>query len=173
MLENRSDDEVARLVPTARFLDGGGMNAGGCSVRGADGGTLRVWGCGYSKGHGGENGAWQPQGEARRKMLAQIPPGVDILITHGPPSSLPREPFGMKKSASDKPMRGCALLLDEVSKKQPKVHVFGHSHEAHGAHRPDGDGSGTLFVAATSVRETTLTAENPPLVLDVPAAKGP
>jgi len=66
-----------------------------------------------------------------------IPTDTDILITHGPP-----------KGILDKNMEGgscgCPFLLERVKEIKPKVHVFGHIHEAHGQ-ESDGD---TLFINA-------------------------
>ena len=153
LLERLGSAEVARLVPSARFLCGGDV------VRVCGG--LRVWGCGYSLGHGGANSAWQPEGAAREKVLGSVPSGIDVLITHGPPE-LPRAPFGKKGKGSF----GCPGLLEASLRAAPAVHVFGHDHGAYGAaRRPSGR---TLYVCATSVVEGTLTAENPPIVLDVP-----
>ena len=57
-------------------------------------------------------------------------------------------------------------MLEASLRAAPAVHVFGHDHGAYGAaRRPSGR---TLYVCATSVVEGTLTAENPPIVLDVP-----
>lgn len=49
-----------------------------------------------------------------------IPTNVDILVTHDPP-----------KDILDKGL-GCEYLRQEVAQQQPRVHVFGHIHEAAG-----------------------------------------
>ena len=59
----------------------------------------------------------------------------------------------------------CLLRVTEIRACRPAVHVFGHDHSAHGGAR-HGD---TLYICGTSVREGTLSAENPPIVFDVPA----
>ncbi len=60
------------------------------------------------------------------KHWNRIPSDTDILITHGPP-------FGI----GDKTVRGekvgCADLLEKVEQINPKVHLFGHIHEAYGS----------------------------------------
>jgi len=66
-----------------------------------------------------------PRGEALAKVWAKIPPGVDVLITHGPPEGI-----------LDRTIRGevvgCRDLLARVHEVKPKLHVFGHIHEAAG-----------------------------------------
>lgn len=58
----------------------------------------------------------------------QIPSGLDMLITHGPPR-------GILDQASPKMNTehcGCDDLLLAVKEKKPKVHVFGHIHGGYG-----------------------------------------
>ena len=76
-----------------------------------------------------------PDIAARWKL---IPDDTDILITHGPPAGI-----------LDQPRRGgpvgCVDLLDRVQEVKPKLHLFGHIHEARGVlDTPD-----TLFVNAS------------------------
>jgi predicted phosphodiesterase len=67
----------------------------------------------------------RPRGEALREHWARIPAGLDLLITHGPPQGLrDRTFFGASV--------GCADLLARVREVPPRLHVFGHIHEAHG-----------------------------------------
>ena len=92
---------------------------------------------------------WQPvfldwafnleRGSALREKWAMIPEGTDVLITHGPPRGILDEVFGGERV-------GCADLLERVRKVNPKVHVFGHIHEARGMHEQDG----TTFVNAST-----------------------
>jgi len=49
-----------------------------------------------------------------------IPKGVDVLITHDPPQ-------GILDAG-----HGCQYLKQEVIAQLPRLHVFGHIHEAHG-----------------------------------------
>ncbi|KAK3655911.1 hypothetical protein LTR22_010069 [Elasticomyces elasticus] len=57
---------------------------------------------------------------------ANIPAGVDIMMTHGPPTgcldSIPDQKKGV----------GCDSLLNAVQTARPKLHCFGHIHEGHG-----------------------------------------
>ncbi|ETN43248.1 uncharacterized protein HMPREF1541_02407 [Cyphellophora europaea CBS 101466] len=54
--------------------------------------------------------------------------GVDILITHGPPAHI------LDKTYSGEDV-GCVHLRRAVERCKPRLHVFGHIHEAAGAMR--------------------------------------
>ncbi len=59
---------------------------------------------------------------------AKIPAGLDLLVTHGPPHGLgDRVIVGIHA--------GCEDLLTRVREVEPRVHIFGHIHEAAGAYR--------------------------------------
>ncbi|KAK0127617.1 hypothetical protein ONS96_007144 [Cadophora gregata f. sp. sojae] len=53
-------------------------------------------------------------------------PGVDIMMTHGPPK-------GILDLTADGNV-GCEALLRAVSRARPLLYCFGHIHEAYGAH---------------------------------------
>jgi predicted phosphodiesterase len=56
---------------------------------------------------------------------AEIPDGLDLLITHGPPKEIgDRMILGMHV--------GCSDLAARVREVRPRFHVFGHIHEAAG-----------------------------------------
>lgn len=65
---------------------------------------LRIYGC-----------SWDKQG-ARK-----VPEDVDILITHEPPQGI-----------LDGDGKGCQYLRRDVESQRPRLHVFGHIHEASG-----------------------------------------
>jgi Icc-related predicted phosphoesterase len=69
-----------------------------------------------------------------------IPPDTDLLITHGPP-------FGILDKVENGPNVGCEDLLAVVEQINPKLHVFGHIHEARGIVEK----SKTIFVNASMV----------------------
>ncbi len=57
-----------------------------------------------------------------------IPEGVDVLVTHGPPSGIldvVLSPFGVKSV-------GCEALRRKVLEIKPKIHAFGHIHGGYG-----------------------------------------
>ena len=79
---------------------------------------------------------WQPRffdwafnldrGALLAKKWAKIPTGVDVLVTHGPPHGI------LDRTDRGEPV-GCEELLTAVVERvKPKVHVFGHIHEAYG-----------------------------------------
>ena len=63
-----------------------------------------------------------PRGQLR-KYWKQIPSGLDILITHGPP-------YGILGSEGSKP-RGDEELLAALQRVKPRVRVFGHIHSGY------------------------------------------
>ena len=99
---------------------------------------LRVWGSPWQPAFHG----WAfnlPRGEALADRWALIPPGLDILVTHGPPQGL-GDGFTMHGRA------GCADLRARVAVVRPRLHVFGHIHQDGGAWLSDG----TLFANVTT-----------------------
>jgi Icc-related predicted phosphoesterase len=64
--------------------------------------------------------------EELRKKWQNIPPDVQILITHGPPA-------GILDFTVDRKHAGSTSLLAEIIQRiKPKLHIFGHIHEGHG-----------------------------------------
>ncbi|GIK02309.1 hypothetical protein Aspvir_006358 [Aspergillus viridinutans] len=55
-------------------------------------------------------------------------PAVDIMITHGPPA-------GVLDTVVNGGSVGCEGLFAAVKRARPRMHVFGHIHEGHGALR--------------------------------------
>jgi hypothetical protein len=78
---------------------------------------------------------WQPwfydwafnlqRGPQIRAKWELIPSNTDILISHGPP-------LGHGDLTSRREQVGCADLLATVEANRPKLHIFGHIHEAYG-----------------------------------------
>lgn len=65
------------------------------------------------------------RGTEIKKHWDLIPNDTDILITHGPP-------FGILDQTVRGENVGCKELLIRVLEIKPKIHVFGHIHEAYG-----------------------------------------
>ncbi|KAL5339058.1 Metallo-dependent phosphatase-like protein [Aspergillus crustosus] len=63
------------------------------------------------------------------KSIVPSYPGVDILLTHGPPYGILDQVVGSGESV------GCEHLYRAVERARPAVHVFGHIHEGYGARR--------------------------------------
>jgi predicted phosphodiesterase len=81
---------------------------------------------------------WQPRfriwafGASRGAELASkwalIPPRVDVLVTHGPPHG-----YGDRIVWRDLVRQvGCVDLLARVREVKPRLHLFGHIHQAPG-----------------------------------------
>jgi predicted phosphohydrolase len=85
---------------------------------------LKIWGSPVTPLSGGAFGLSSPADRAR--LYAEIPEGVNILVTHGPPYGiLDRSPGALHHT-------GCPQLLEAVTRLKPRLHVFGHVHGAHG-----------------------------------------
>lgn len=63
--------------------------------------------------------------EHARAIWAQIPTGLDLLVTHG-------GPFGILDQLPGGASAGCPYLLERVREVRPRWHLFGHIHEAGG-----------------------------------------
>jgi Icc-related predicted phosphoesterase len=70
---------------------------------------------------------------------ARIPAGLDVLITHGPP-------HGLLDWTNRDEHAGSSTLLDRVREVKPRLHVFGHIHEAAGRTEVEG----TTFLNAST-----------------------
>jgi Icc-related predicted phosphoesterase len=98
---------------------------------------LRIWGSPVTPLYGGAFGL--SSAKDRKRLYAQIPQDINVLITHGPP-------FGILDTAPISGLHeGCRELLDAVDLVRPKLHVFGHIHTAYGVFRTEH----TTFVNAS------------------------
>ncbi len=114
---------------------------------------IRIWGSPTTPLYGGAFG--MSSHEARKKLWAQIPDGLDILITHGPPFAI------LDHSKSAERREGCPYLLEAVFRAFPRVHIFGHVHHGYGTLAT----SDTLFVNASLMGEDG-TLSRKPFVID-------
>jgi predicted phosphohydrolase len=111
--QNRADRARARITNAVYLEDSG------CEIEG-----LSFYGSPWQPWFGG----WAfnlPRGEALAEKWAMIPVGVDVLITHGPPE-------GILDRTNRGDLAGCRDLLKRVWEVKPRLHVFGHIHEAVG-----------------------------------------
>lgn len=116
---------------------------------------LRFWGA-----------PWQPwflswafnlqRGAEIAQKWALIPADTDVLITHGPPHGI------LDRTYDGRPV-GCEALRQVVDRIAPRVHVFGHIHEAYGTHVE----GRTLFVNA-SICTLRYQPDQAPIVVDLP-----
>lgn len=87
-------------------------------------------------------GGWAfnlPRGPELAAVWAKIPAGTGVLVTHGPP-------HGILDATRRGESAGCLDLFNRVFEVRPRLHVFGHIHEAAG--RLDVDG--ITFVNAST-----------------------
>ena len=90
-----------------------------------------------------------------------IPNGIDILMSHGPP-------LGHGDKCQSGARAGCSELLATVQKRvKPKYHVFGHIHEGYGI---SSDGV-TTYINASSVN-ISYRQVNEPIIFDLPMKLG-
>jgi Icc-related predicted phosphoesterase len=79
-----------------------------------------------------------------------IPAGLDVLVTHGPP-------HGILDYTNRNEPAGSIGLLHRVSAAAPRLHVFGHIHEAAG--RADRDGTTFLNASTQMGRGSAVVVE--------------
>lgn len=115
---------------------------------------------------------WQPEfcdwafnlargGNKLKETWAQIPDDTDVLITHGPP-------MGILDHVGNERV-GCNHLRVALDRVQPRVHVFGHIHNAYGQHKlydNQGTGRTTKFYNA-SICDEKYRPVNAPFVVDI------
>ena len=73
-----------------------------------------------------------PDSDRSKRLWEQIPYGMDILITHGPPKGI-LDKVRSSRHGED-PNVGDVNLLLAVRNKIPRVHIFGHIHEGYGVY---------------------------------------
>ncbi|NNJ13753.1 metallophosphoesterase, partial [Chloroflexales bacterium ZM16-3] len=86
---------------------------------------------------------------------AELPDGIDVLITHGPPR-------GARDQDAKRQHCGDAALAAAVRELRPRLHIYGHIHAGYGR-MTDG---GTTFLNASSCTRH-YEPINPPLVIDL------
>lgn len=147
-LFQRHPDQAAQMLearPAITYLQDSGVEIEG----------VRFWGS-----------PWQPwffdwafnlprNGADLREAWSRIPLGTDVLITHGPP-------HGMRDQVHEGEHLGCEELRIRLGAIRPRVHVFGHIHDAYGVTQS----ARTTFVNACSCDESYRLLHKP-VVLDL------
>lgn len=87
-----------------------------------------------------------PRGQALKDKWDLIPPGLDILLTHGPPHEILD---GVGTPGPNQRHAGCEELRTAVERTKPKFHVFGHIHSGRGRLEQ----AGTVFINACVMNE--------------------
>lgn len=139
----RTPDEARRTLSAARYLQDDLVEVAG----------LRCWGSPWSPRF--FNRAFNAsRGEPLARIWRQVPAGIDLLITHTP-----------AKGIRDKALLGhvgCEALAAELPRIRPRLHLFGHIHEAYGQEQRAG-----IRHANGASLDWRSRAVNVPLVLDL------
>ena len=143
--EKAKAKEIAQLIPDeVIYLKDSGIEING----------IHIWGSPVTPWY--FNWAFNMhRGAPLKKHWEQIPANTDILITHGPPA-------GYLDMVINEQHVGCKDLLNRVLEIKPKVHVFGHIHEAYG----DIKRKGIHFINA-SVMNELYELVNKPILFDL------
>jgi predicted phosphodiesterase len=142
-LFEREPDRARELLGDVTYLLDSGVRVGG----------LAFWGS-----------PWQPwfhdwafnlrRGAPLAAKWALVPDETDVLVTHGPP-------MGVLDLTFHGRMVGCEALETALARIRPRLHVFGHIHEAYGTHRANG----ILSVNASNC-DLRYRPVQPPVVVD-------
>jgi Icc-related predicted phosphoesterase len=100
-------------------------------------------------------------GKALKEKWDMIPPGIDVLITHGPPYR-----HGDRSEQNER--LGDKDLLEAVKRIGPRLHIFGHIHEGYGEYRV---GETTLINA--SLCNAWNYIKNKPVVYEIQVNREP
>ena len=91
-------------------------------------------------------------GEKLQTELSKIPLDIDVLITHNPPKGI--------LDFDDNINYGCPDLLKSIEQINPRYHLFGHIHAAHGIRKIQQN----TFVNAAIMNEAYELVNNPILL---------
>lgn len=145
LFEKERPDRIQELIPPGITY----LNDSGIQING-----INIWGSPVTPSF--YNWAFNRQrGPAIRKHWEMIPPGTDLLITHGPV-------YGFLDITATEQHVGCQDLLRTVLLIKPKVHLCGHIHEAYGMIKR----SGIRFYNACMVNDQ-YDLVNQPIVFDL------
>lgn len=131
-LFQNSPESARHFLANATYLENSGVTIDGVSF----------WGSPYTP----ECMNWAfmyRRGREANQYWDQIPAGLDVLITHGPPYGI------LDQTAPGQEHFGCPELLKAVQSKKPKIHIFGHIHGGAGLFENDN----TRFINAAYLNE--------------------
>jgi len=98
------------------------------------------------------NWAFMQNNDQRKQYWKNAPSNVDVLVTHGPPS-------GILSNNIEGEDCGCPYLRDYILRHRPRIHCFGHIHEASGV-QVDKD-LGVTYVNASLLNEKYKMVNKP------------
>ncbi len=99
--------------------------------------------------------AFNVERENMKKVWDQIPPGIDILVTHGPP-------LGVGDLTPRGERVGCQYQRQWIQEYQPKLVVCGHIHNGYGLYQV-----GKTLVVNASVCDEHYEPVNKPIVIEL------
>ncbi|KND89869.1 putative rhamnogalacturonate lyase C [Tolypocladium ophioglossoides CBS 100239] len=114
-----------------------------------NGALLRVYASPYTPSYG----RWAFQYEGAHDFA--IPPGVDVAMTHGPPYGILDTAGLAQLMGLPAEHAGCPSLFRAVHRARPRIHCFGHIHEAWGSYlatwKPDAEVRGSVPSCETAI----------------------
>lgn len=124
---------------------------------GTDSNGLSIWGTPWCPGL--PRWAFYADGAKMANKMMQIPEGLDILISHGPPYGIadmvgPR--YGGPK------LVGNSWLNKALDRRRPSVVVTGHIHEAYGSYPLEYGG----MLYSVSLNDDAYCPAQPPIILE-------
>ncbi|KAL7795867.1 Metallo-dependent phosphatase-like protein [Trichoderma ceciliae] len=120
--EQSEHAEVLQIVKEAEEDSVQYLTEGTYTFNLSNGARLRIFASPYTP----EYGSWAFQYIDGNDHSFDIPSDVDIAMTHGPP-------LGVLDRTSRHDNAGCGTLFRSIYRAKPKIHCFGHIHEAWGA----------------------------------------
>jgi hypothetical protein len=116
-------DEAQNIIEDAKVDGVRYLDEGDYTFDLANGARLRVYASQYTPEFGGWGFQYDSDGHD-----FMIPDGVDVAMTHGPPRGI------LDYAGYDGTKAGCDFLFRSVHRAKPRIHCFGHIHEAWGAY---------------------------------------
>jgi len=86
-------------------------------------GGLRFWGSPFTPRYG--NWSYMKDRGTINRLWENIPEGIDVLVTHGPPYGVLDATYNYQNKVE---LVGCSALRKRVAKVSPRFMLFGHVH---------------------------------------------
>jgi len=120
---------------------------------------VRFWGSPWTPQF--YNWAFMDDDDNLRDHFKLIPNDTDVLVTHGPM-------LGILDLTERGPNAGSFQLAMAIGRVQPKVHIFGHIHEAYGFHKDPDFPTRFYNVAHCNLQYAPV---QPPVTIDILAGR--